>query len=306
MNRDLRALVDAGDGVVGRARALVALPRHIVEYAVRGGTLVRAFPGVYADPARLAEPRTRIRVALTYAGPGAALSHLTALAAWRLPGGTPDGPVHLLVDWRRRLRAVEGVVVHRRRGFAAAAPEVVVRAGFPTSRVERCVVDCWPLLWHDARRASAICAVGDRRTTPARLLAAIDGNPSLPGRAELVRLVNLLARGCRSELELWGYEHIFTGPDLPALDWDVPVSLGARTVYLDVYCRAAKVNFELDGARWHTSAADRERDARRDAALAAMGIMVVRFTHDQLVNHPEQVRDQIRTILAARLPAVAR
>jgi hypothetical protein len=298
--------VDAGDGVVGRAEALAALPRHIVEYAVRGGALVRAFPAVYTDPARLAEPRTRARAALAYAGPDAALSHLTALAVWRLPGGDLDGSVHVLVDWRRRLHAVDGVVVHRRRGFVAAAPEVVVRAGFPTCRVERCVVDSWPLLPHDTRRAAAICAVGERRTTAARLLAAIGSNPNLPGRAELVRLANLLARGCRSELELWGYEHIFTGPDLPELEWDVPVSLGERTVYLDVYCRAAKVNFELDGAKWHASMADRERDARRDAALAAMGIMVVRFTHDQLVNHPEQVRVQIRAILAARLNAVAR
>lgn len=63
----------------------------------------------------------------------------------------------------------------------------------------------------------------------------------------------------------------------------------------------AKVNFELDGRKWHSSAVARERDARRDAALAAMGIMVVRFTHDQLVRTPDLVRAQVLAILAARL-----
>jgi hypothetical protein len=146
-----------------------------------------------------------------------------------------------------------------------------------------------------------ISAVGERRTTPARLLDALATNQTLPSRAELVRLANLLERGCRSELELFGYVEVFTGAGMPELEWNVPVRLDHRTIYLDAYCRAARVNFELDGAKWHASAADRERDARRDAALAAMGIMVVRFTHDQLVNDPDRVRAQIRAIVAARL-----
>ena len=166
-------------------------------------------------------------------------------------------------------------------------------------------MDSWALLPRDAGRAAVIRAVGDRRTTPARMLVAIGAQLSLPGRGELLRLVNLLERGCRSELELWGYDRVFTGPGLSDLQRDVSVRLGGRTVYLDVYCPAARVNFELDGARWHSSAADRERDARRDAELAALGIMVVRFTHEQLVRHPARVRAQIRAILAARLPGVA-
>lgn len=43
-----------------------------------------------------------------------------------------------------------------------------------------------------------------------------------------------------------------------------------------------------------------------DAALAAMGIMVVRFTHDQPVYSPDLVRAQVRAIVAARLGLVIR
>lgn len=304
MNRDLREAIDARRGVASRAELLTGVPRHVVDYAVRAEHLVRAFPGVYADPARLIEPRVRARAGLVYAGPEAALSHLTALGIWRLPGGDLDGPVHVLVSTRRRPRAGHGVVVHRRPRFVAQPPEVVIRDGLPTSRIERCIVDSWPLLPRDAGRAAVIGAVGDRRTTPSRMLVAIGSNLSLPGRAELLRLINLLDRGCRSELELWGYQHVFAGPDMPEIEWNVRVRLENRTVQLDAYCPSARVNFELDGAQWHSSTADRDRDARRDAALAAMGVMVVRFTHDQLVNHPDQVRAQIRAIVVARLHAV--
>jgi len=304
MNRDLRALVDSEAGVVSRTRALTAVPHHVLDHAARAGQLIRPHPGVYADPARWSEPRTRLRAALCYAGPDAALSHLTALAVWQLPGGRRDGPVHVLVPaTTQRRRGGPGIRVHRRRGFTVAGPMVVARSGLPTSRVEVAVVDSWPWLAADPRRAVVIAAVADRRTTPARLCAAVDGNVNLPGRLELIRLLSLLESGCRSELELWGHDHVFTGPGLPPIEWNVPVRIGRRTVYLDAYCRSARVDFELDGARWHTSVRDRERDARRDAALAALGIMVVRFTHAQLTGSPELVREQIRSIVAVRLGA---
>lgn len=299
MNRDLRIAIEAGDGVAARDELLRAVPRHVLEHAVRAGQLTLAFPRTYVDSDRLAQPWTRARAALTYAGPASALSHLTALAAWRLPAGDLTGPTHVTVPRQRRLQATRQIVVHRRCGFVAAVPEVVVRGGLPTTQVERSVVDGWSVLPRQTRRAPVIAAVGDRRTTPERLCGTVATNLSLPGRAELLRLLNLLDRGCRSELELWGYEHVFAGPDMPNLERNVPVRLGNRTVYLDTYCRAARVNVELDGAAWRTSPADRERDARRDAALASIGIMVVRFTHNQLIGSPEQVRAQVRAIVAA-------
>jgi hypothetical protein len=286
--------------MVSRTEALTVVRHHVIDHAIRGRHLYRLFPGVYADPARIAEPKLRARAALRYAGPDAALSHVTALGVWRLPGGALDGPVHLLVPAERRLRGGAGLLLHRRRGFTVAGPEVVTRAGLPTCRVEPSVIDSWPLLPGDTRRAAVIASVAERLTTPERLLSVVDTNHSIPDRQELLRLVNLLAAGCRSELELWGYDHVFTGPDMPRVERNVPMRIGSRTIYLDAFCPDARVNFELDGAKYHTSRRDRERDARRDAALAAMGIVVVRLTHDQLVGSPDLVRAQIRAIVAAR------
>lgn len=268
---------------------------------MRSRQLLRVFPGIYVDSGRVTEPKLRARAALRYAGPVAALSHVTALGVWRLPGGALDGPVHVLVPATRRLRGGAGLVLHRRRGFVMDSASVVSRGGLPTCRVERAAIDSWPLLSGEERRAAVIAAVAERLTTPDRLVRVIDGNRSIPDRRELLRLVNLLAAGCRSELELWGYDHIFTGAEMPRVQRNLQIRVGGQTIYLDAYCPEARINFELDGAKYHTARRDRERDARRDAALAAIGIMVVRFTHDQLTGSPVLVRKQIMAIVAARL-----
>ena len=109
-----------------------------------------------------------------------------------------------------------------------------------------------------------------------------------------------MAAGCRSALEIWGHDHVFTGPGLPALRRQHPVRLGDRTVYLDVYAEPERVAFELDGAAYHGDPEQREADLCRDAALAARGIQVVRFSHRRLVREPDAVRREVLAVLATR------
>jgi very-short-patch-repair endonuclease len=299
VNRQLRRLLDDGGGLVHRADLLVHLPEHAVDHAVRRGRLQPLCPQVYRDPAVELDSELRTRAALGYARGLAALSHTSALAVWGLPVPA-GGPVHLVTAPSARLRGTRGIRIHRRDGFAPEPPHVVVRAGYPVTRLETTLVDTWPLLTDDAQRAPVISAVARRLTTPERIDAALVSAPRLGGRRRLVELVGKLRAGCRSELELWGYERIFATPDLAGLRWQVPVPLGRRVAYLDLFDERARVNFELDGTKYHAGPADRERDLRRDAALAVKGITVVRFTHDRLVREPHAVRAQVRAILAAR------
>ena len=159
-------------------------------------------------------------------------------------------------------------------------------------------MDSWPLDNGDRQRAPLLHAVNARLTTADRLAAAVAGRPNLPGRAQFVDLIDKLGTGCRSELELWGYDRIFSTPGMPRFSWQVPVRLGTGRVYLDVLHEPTMTNFELDGAKWHAGADARERDLRRDAALAARGYRVVRLTHDRLLQRPTEVRLQILAILA--------
>jgi very-short-patch-repair endonuclease len=298
VNRTLVALLEQGRGIVTRRAALRSIPPHVWSYAVAIGDLITIFPGVAVRPELVGDPDTRRRAALAFAGPGAALSHTSALAVWGVP--VPDDPeVHILTGPERRIR-VAGIVAHRRVGFRPEPPTVVVRNGLPVTRLEQSLVDAWPYGSGPHQRAPLLYAVGQRWTTPARIAAALTGARNLPGVRELRVLLAKLAAGCRSELELWGHDHVFTGPGMPRFARQVPVRLGSRTVYLDVYHHPTRTNFELDGAAFHGSREQRERDLRRDAALATLGILVVRFSHTRLVYQPEQVREEVRAILAAR------
>jgi hypothetical protein len=76
----------------------------------------------------------------------------------------------------------------------------------------------------------------------------------------------------RSELELWGHNEAFDHPSLPAAVLQHAVHTVAGTFILDRAYLEEMVGVELDGAAWHGSAPPRERDVRRDAALAAAAL----------------------------------
>ena len=57
---------------------------------------------------------------------------------------------------------------------------------------------------------------------------------------------------------------------------------------------------ELDGAAYHGAPRQRERDLRRDAALARLGIVTVRYGHPTLFHEPDAVREEVRSVLETR------
>ncbi|MGC4857279.1 DUF559 domain-containing protein [Micromonospora sp. DT4] len=289
-----------------------AAPEWTVQAACWAGRLVRALPGVYLDATLLSdtdteapvlarvEPELARRATLAYADGRGALSRLTALDVWGLRRQPPGEPVYVDVPIGSGLRDRAPLVLRHRTGFAAEPPQVVVRGGFPVTRLDRTLVDCWPLLPPVDRPGPVIHAVNDRFTTPQRLVAALADMPHLTDRATLRALVGRLAAGCRSPLEIWGHDHVFTGAGMPAFIRQAPVRIGGRTIYLDMFAETERVNVELDGATTHGDPAEREIDLRRDALLATRGILVVRFTHRRLMADPDEVRQQTLAILASR------
>ncbi|HKA68329.1 MAG TPA: hypothetical protein VKG85_04330 [Actinomycetes bacterium] len=59
----------------------------------------------------------------------------------------------------------------------------------------------------------------------------------------------------------------------PVLRRQYPLRLGGHTIHLDVFAENGRTNFELDGTAWHGGVEQRERELRRDARHAAMGIL---------------------------------
>ncbi|MEU8211602.1 DUF559 domain-containing protein [Micromonospora sp. NPDC049044] len=312
MDPRLHALLVRQNGLVTRQDVLRVAPAWTIQTAWRAGRLVPVLPGVYVDPALIrdrdadlailarVEPALARRAALAYAGGRAALSRLTALDVWGLRRQPPGEPVHLDLPNGSGLRTKPHLVVRHRSDFAIAPPQVVTRAGVPVTRLDRTLVDCWPLLEPVDRPGSLIRAVNDRLTTPQRLFAAVAEVPRMNDRVTLRRLLDRLAAGCRSPLEIWGHDHVFIGPGMPTFTRQARVRVGGRTIYLDMFAEAERVDIELDGATSHGDPAEREIDLRRDALLATIGILVVRFTHRRLTADPVQVRRETLAILAAR------
>ncbi|WP_212827906.1 DUF559 domain-containing protein [Catellatospora sp. TT07R-123] len=293
-----KVLADSG-GVALRHDVLRTVPEYELAWAVRAGHVLRPLPRTFLLPGVVADPVAVIGAAMTYAGVPAAVSHLSALRLWGLP--VPEASwVHLMTGETRHLRGAPGVRVHRREGFGLEPPEVVTRVGLPVTRIEDAIVDSWPLLDGEAKRAPAITAVAMRMTTPQRLSEALERAPRLAGRRHLVRLIGLLDVGCRSPLELWGHDHVFVGRPFAGLRRQVAVRLEDRTVYLDLLDEQTGLNIELDGAAYHSSRQDRERDLRRDAALTALGFTVVRYSAARLYREPQIVRAEVLRMLTRR------
>ncbi len=297
MRRELVNLVRER-GVVRRAEALAVAPRHCLDYAVRTGRLVRLAPGTYTSSGAI-DDATRKHAALRYAGDTGAISHLSALEVFGLVV-PPSVSVHVTVPATSSARTRDGIVVHRRRDFRIGPPWTTERNGFSLVRLERAIVESWSMIDDPHRRRSpAIQSIGDRLTTVARLSETTLSAPVIKGRASLLALLHLLAEGCRSQLELWGYREIFDHPSLPRPILQLPVNLGGRTVYLDVAYEEELVDVELDGPQYHTGQGDRERDMLRDAALAERGWLPLRLTPARL-RDADRVRADLAAILRRR------
>lgn len=275
----------------------LGLAREALDNEIRQGGLVRVLPRTYCRPWDADDVRLRDRAALASVGHPAALSHLTALRRWGLLPQS-GAAVHVTVPARRAPRGCDGLVVHRARRF----PPVVRRDGLLTVTVETALATSWPLLSGPDRRGPAIEAVRGGLVTAAGLRAAVDQLARLPGRRDLLALTGLLEAGCESELEIWGYLDVFSVPGLDHGIRQHTVRVGSRSFRVDLAFEDEKVAVELDGERYHSSPIQRERDRRRDAALATDGWLTLRFSHSRLHGDVAGCRRDTLATLASRRP----
>lgn len=291
------AAVVGPDGWTTWEALTARVDRKTVARWTAAGALVRLQPGVYATSAAAAQWRIRVEAAVL--SRGGVASHRTALALWGLV--PPGGPVHVTVDPARSNRHLAGVVLHRAAELRDAMRSV---DGIQVTCVERALVDAWGRpggLTPPAVRAAVITAVRRRMCRPRDLATELDRRPQLRARASLVELVRLLAEGCQSELEIWGCLNVLRAPGMPRFTLQHRVTVSGRTFFLDAACDEAQLAVEMDGAAWHGSREQRERDIRRDALLATVGWQTLRFSFARLTDSPDGCRNDIRAVHAARL-----
>jgi len=224
-------------------------------------------------------------------GPTGALSHLSAGSLWGVVGerrALVDVSVPLHV--RRRH---EGIVVRRR---TLGEAETTRHRGIPVLAVVPTLVDLATLLDRDALEAAISEADKRDLTDPERLRSALDAFSHRPGVALLRRTLD---RRTFRLTDSW-LERRF----LPiARRAGLPLPETRR------YANGARVDFlwpelgllvETDGLRYHRTPAQQTKDRRRDQLHTAAGLVVLRFTHEQIRYQPAHVEEVLRTV-GARL-----
>jgi hypothetical protein len=292
----LDEVIDRQCGVVTRAQALAAgMTPDAVRSRLRSGrwqVLHRAVYLTFSGPVPRAAQRW---AAVLRAGKGAALSHHTAAELVGLGDG-PSHAVHVSVPAARRVTPVSGVVLHRSRELHTARHPSRLP---PQTRVEETVVD---LAQGCAALEDAIGwvakACGRRLTRPERILAVLARRRSARWRAELTAILQDVADGAHSALEVRYLRDVERAHGLPpASRQHVVVTAGGKS-YDDVRYREYGVVVELDGRMAHPADA-RWRDMRRDNAAAVDGRAVLRYGWTDVACRPCAVAEQVAGVLRA-------
>ena len=217
-------------------------------------------------------------------GQGAVLSHLDAAVLW----GFYDllgRFVHVTVKWQR---SIEGLVLHRTRRLDP--DEVTKKDGIPVTTVERTFIDLTDQLSEDRLLRAMREAEFQRLLDLDALNAAVE---RAHGRKHLKHLKRAIAQHRPGQIIRGELEHRFaelrrgTGLEEPLTN--VPVEARGRTYVLDCYWPEHRLAVELDGRDAHARELAFESDRRRDAALTAMGLRLLRFTWQRVTYEPADV-----------------
>jgi hypothetical protein len=272
----VRSLTERQAGRVSTTQfAALGVDRRVVAWWADSGYLQLVHPRVYAVGHAARSVEGDLWAAVLYAGPGAMLSHATALW-WR--GLLDKQPRPLQVTTPRRCRSLKGVRVYGRR-----ARERMLHKGLPTTTVEQALLDYAATA--PIERVRHALANGDyHKVLDVAALQVIAGN----GRAGSTKLRQALKRHepklahTRSPLE-----RLF----LPLCEkFGVPlpddVNVWIEGVLVDAVWWRQKLVVELDGKDNHSSWAQIQRDRSNEMRLRAVGFDVLRYGTLQLEEEP--------------------
>jgi hypothetical protein len=241
------------------------------------GKLYVLHRGIYALGHPSIPIEGRLVAALIHAGPTAALSHATAAWWWGL---IQEQPRRIEISSLSRPRSLPEVLVHyplrvercRHRGFPiTTVPQTLIdfAATAPLNRVRKALAQAEYKRLLDMRAVEA--ALGRGRPGSANLRKAlVRHQPKLALTAS--PLEDAFIPLCES-----------AGIAVP----EINVRIEGWTV--DALWRRERLVVELDGYGNHHSRAQIERDRRKELDLRGAGLVVVRYSEDQVMEEPESV-----------------
>ena len=272
-------------GVATRAALLRACSRRAVDAAIAAGDVVALARGRYALPAADEARAAAHRVSGVVSHRSAALLHGWAVAT---PPAWPD----VTLPRNRRVSAAHraGLTLHR-----AELHDSEIDDGCTSPA--RTLIDCLRALPFAEALAVADSALREgfgqeRLCTMAR---DVRGPGSRQVRQVAARADAAAANPFESALRAicLSVDGLLVRPQVPVRD---PHWLGRP----DLVDERLKIVLEADSFEWHGDRAALHRDARRYNAFVAAGWLVLRFSWEEVMLHPERVAAVLAAVVLER------
>ena len=288
-DRAIAALADRQHGNVTRGQLIgLGMSCAQIDHRVRIGRLHRVHHGIYSvgRPPRTALERAS--AAILACGPGAVLSHRSALALWDL---TQWGWTIAVTTPSMRHRP--GIELHRSNRLTPR--DVRRRHGLRVTSPARTLLDCAPIIGAGALARAVNEGRHRKIVRPIDLADVIRRFPRHPGARFLAGLVHTPGGPTRS-----GWEDSF--PEF-CRRHGLPDPIMAAIVAgyeVDALFPREKVIVELDGWTYHSSRESFEGDRERDATTLAAGHVTVRITYERMLARPHEEAARLHEILRQR------
>lgn len=287
-----RALARRQHWVIARFQLLVlGYSTEAIKHRIAKGRLRPLFRGVYAA----GQPDTTQygwwMAAVLACGPGAAISHTSTAALWRIRP-LVRGPIEVSTS---RDRCHRGIRTHRR---LLMPPDLALHHNIPVTNPVCTLIDVAPGLTREELEGSVSEADKLGLIHPDELRTALDSHPGWTGVTKL-----------RGTLDRRTY--VMTDTELERRFLPIALRAGLPLPLTQTYVNGFRVDFywpdlglvvETDGLTYHRTSQQQAEDRVRDQTHTAAGLTALRFTHAQIRYEPGHVEEVLRAV-ARRLPA---
>lgn len=263
----------------------LGLGAKAIDYRTRTGRYFRVHERVYSLGHPPQTPHQKAMAAVLACGPGAALSHGSAMALW---GFWKRWPASFDVTVVRDRRP-KGITVHLSRTLDRR--DVTTHFGIRATTPARTLADRAAQL-SDATLARAVNdALLSPYLTRSQLAEFLARHPN----KRLEPFVETTDGPTRSQFEdaflAFCERHGLPRPKVNTI-------VAGREV--DAYFEVERLIVELDGWDFHSSRLSFEDDRARDANALVLGVPTLRITWDRMTETPAQEAHRLKTILEAR------
>jgi len=285
------------NGVISRRQVHdCGLSDQALRHRIReGGPWQALLPGVYLTTTGTPSMLERLAAALTYAGPGSAITGPAAVVLHRVRA-PQTGFVDVLIPHERRRRSIAFVRVQR----TLRMPGFQLRVGEVSYvPLARAVADTVRDL-ADMGEVRAVVADGVQRgrVRIPELAEELACGP-VRGSARFRRALEEVADGVRSAAE-GDLRSLIKRERLPEPMYNARLYMGDSFIAMpDAWWPDAEVAVEIESRQWHLSPGDWDATLARDARMSARGIIVLHFSPGRLRTEPAAVASEIKSALEA-------